>query len=155
MVTGRVLKTPAIQPTDTRCYHAETGSTRAPNRRETLKSSVTLLRPMSRNASTYFPNHLTRTDPKYRAQWSDYELDGRNYIPGRGRDYSLRYHAHTDSGNQQACLSFDTGSSFPAAKRPERESDHSHTFTVKVTKCGAITLLHQTTLWQLYTFHPY
>jgi hypothetical protein len=60
MVTGRIVKTLVIQPTRARCYHAETGSTRAPNCRENRKSSVTLFRPMSRNASTYIPNQLSR-----------------------------------------------------------------------------------------------
>jgi hypothetical protein len=60
MVTGRVAKTLAIQPIQPWCYYAETGSTRAPNRCESVKSSVTLFRPVSPNASTYFPDQLSR-----------------------------------------------------------------------------------------------
>jgi hypothetical protein len=57
---------------------------------------------------------------------SDYRLDDRGSISGRGKDFSSSLCVQTGSGAHPASCTMGTGGSFPGGKaRPERDADHS------------------------------
>jgi hypothetical protein len=55
-----------------------------------------------------------------------YGLDYRSSILGRGREFSLRHHVQTDSGERKVSCPIGT-----AAKGPGTETDHSPTANVE------------------------
>jgi hypothetical protein len=63
---------------------------------------------------------------------------GVRFPAGAGK-FSLRHHVQTGSGAHPAPYP-GTGGSFTGVKRPEREADHSPTFSAKVKECVELYL---------------
>jgi hypothetical protein len=62
---------------------------------------------------------------------TDYGLDGRGSIASRSKTF-LFHSVQTGSGVNPASCPMGNKDSFPGIKRPERETDHSHSYKAKV-----------------------